>query len=350
MAQLAVFDGGRILNINDLNELIRLLERYHFNKTLYDRLGLRLKLFYNTLEKIKKDHGKIDDCFIECLASWLRKADGVETPTIDTLIAALREIGENAVADGIDGEMQGSESSDSYRPGGALSPTLHTSEDLKSTEHHFNPGAANEVKIGAITYFRNEKLGDGASGTTVYKGQFSGKDVAVKVGKKTAIRDLEKKILERCRHENIVEYYHFDSDIEYNYLAFQLCDISLENFIENEDKRKDLIRDFYVNKKEILFDSIKGLSYLHKENIVHRDVKPSNILLVRRNSSSMKIKAVISDFGIAAELDPGRISKTTTGLKGTLLWVAPELLNKRRDPRLVSNIRCDYFLNFSLEI
>uniref|UniRef100_A0A1X7SXW4 Death domain-containing protein n=1 Tax=Amphimedon queenslandica TaxID=400682 RepID=A0A1X7SXW4_AMPQE len=94
------------VDIIDLNEVIALLEKHHYSKTSYHQLGLRLKLSHNTLEKIKKDHGGIDPCFTECLASWLRKADGVETPTIDTLIAALREIGENAVADGINGERQ----------------------------------------------------------------------------------------------------------------------------------------------------------------------------------------------------------------------------------------------------
>uniref|UniRef100_A0A1X7UJ62 Uncharacterized protein n=2 Tax=Amphimedon queenslandica TaxID=400682 RepID=A0A1X7UJ62_AMPQE len=51
----------------------------------------------------------IPECPHECLTSWLRKADRVETPkprTIDALITALREIGENAVADGINEERQ----------------------------------------------------------------------------------------------------------------------------------------------------------------------------------------------------------------------------------------------------
>ncbi|XP_019863593.1 PREDICTED: uncharacterized protein LOC109592634 [Amphimedon queenslandica] len=94
------------LNISDLDEVIALLERHHYNKTSYHRLGLRLNLSHNTLEKIKRDHGEVDPCFTECLASWLRKVDDVETPTIDTLIAALRGIGENAVADGINEERQ----------------------------------------------------------------------------------------------------------------------------------------------------------------------------------------------------------------------------------------------------
>ena len=94
------------IDISDLNEVIELLERHHYDNTSYQRLGLRLKLSHNTLKKIKKDHGEVDPCFTECLASWLRKADGVETPTIDTLIAALRGIEENAVADGINEERQ----------------------------------------------------------------------------------------------------------------------------------------------------------------------------------------------------------------------------------------------------
>ena len=95
------------IDISDLNEVIALLERHHYRKASYCRLGQHLKLSHNTLENITKDHRDVHSCFTECLASWLRKADRqVENPTIDTLTAALREIGENAVADGIDGERQ----------------------------------------------------------------------------------------------------------------------------------------------------------------------------------------------------------------------------------------------------
>uniref|UniRef100_A0A1X7TI87 Death domain-containing protein n=1 Tax=Amphimedon queenslandica TaxID=400682 RepID=A0A1X7TI87_AMPQE len=123
------------LDIIDLNEVIALLQKHHYSKISYHQLGLRLKLSHNTLEKIKKDHVEVDCCFTECLASWLRKADGVETPTIDTLIAALREIGENAVADGINGERQNiciavSNSKFSDRPPLATPQMLPTSENL----------------------------------------------------------------------------------------------------------------------------------------------------------------------------------------------------------------------------
>ena len=59
------------------------------------------------MRSIEQEHrGQVDRCFTECLGRWLRKADGVENPTIDTLITALRRIGENAVADGITGYTQ----------------------------------------------------------------------------------------------------------------------------------------------------------------------------------------------------------------------------------------------------
>ena len=94
-------------DIRDLNEVVALLERHHCNKTNYYGLGLRLLLLDNTLKSIEQEHrGQVDRCFTECLASWLRKADDVENPKIDTLINALKGIGENAVADGITGERQ----------------------------------------------------------------------------------------------------------------------------------------------------------------------------------------------------------------------------------------------------
>uniref|UniRef100_A0A1X7TP59 Death domain-containing protein n=1 Tax=Amphimedon queenslandica TaxID=400682 RepID=A0A1X7TP59_AMPQE len=98
--------NGRTLNKRDLCEVMTLLERHDYSKASYHELGLRLKLSNNTLNKLKKDYGEVDSCFRECLASWLCKADGVENPTIDTLIAALRGIGENAVVDGINKERQ----------------------------------------------------------------------------------------------------------------------------------------------------------------------------------------------------------------------------------------------------
>lgn len=61
--------------------------------------------------------------------------------------------------------------------------------------------------------------------------------------------------------------------------------------------------------------------------LVHRDVKPGNVLLVRRSPFSYDVKTVLADFGISITLDNDKTSQTTTG-RGTNNWKATELLQQ----------------------
>uniref|UniRef100_A0A1X7U9H5 Death domain-containing protein n=1 Tax=Amphimedon queenslandica TaxID=400682 RepID=A0A1X7U9H5_AMPQE len=145
----------RTLDIRDLNEVIALLERHQYNKASYYRLGLRLLLSDNTLRIIEQEHkGQVDRCFTECLASWLRKADNVHNPTIDTLIAALRGIEENAVADNIDRERQTVLNEISIL---AAHPTLLTSGGPDQTQSAIvNPGVHDlEHRIDQVSMLRD---------------------------------------------------------------------------------------------------------------------------------------------------------------------------------------------------
>lgn len=83
--------------------------------------------------------------------------------------------------------------------------------------------------------------------------------------------------------------------------------------------------------EQVLLQLAKGLDYIHSNKIVHRDVKPHNVLFsigsaVDDKNHSMTMKW--ADFGLSKPLgDDDQFSLTATGM-GTRCWIAPEILEK----------------------
>ena len=69
--------------------------------------------------------------------------------------------------------------------------------------------------------------------------------------------------------------------------------------------------------KTIAFSATKGLSFLHKRKLIHRDIKPNNILL------SLDGKVKLADFGISKEFDHSSKQFANTFV-GTFLYMSPE--------------------------
>lgn len=95
-------------------------------------------------------------------------------------------------------------------------------------------------------------------------------------------------------------------------------------FIEGESLRAKLSRDRELPLGEtvrILRDVVSALSYAHEKGVVHRDIKPDNVMLTRHH-------AVVTDFGVAkaisAATNPGN-SLTSLGVAlGTPAYMSPE--------------------------
>ncbi|KAK8470021.1 hypothetical protein PHAVU_004G037600 [Phaseolus vulgaris] len=165
-------------------------------------------------------------------------------------------------------------------------------------------------------------IGSGGFGAT-YKAEVSpGILVAVKrlaVGRFQGVQQFhaETKTLGRLHHPNLVTligYHACETEmfLIYNYLPGG----NLEKFIQERSTR---VVDWRILHK-IALDIARALAYLHDQcvpRVLHRDVKPSNILL------DDDFNAYLSDFGLARLLGTSE-THATTGVAGTFGYVAPE--------------------------
>lgn len=126
----------------------------------------------------------------------------------------------------------------------------------------------------------------------------------------------EARSLANLRHPNIVQIHDIDIDDDLLYLVME--------FINGESLKQKLIRMQQSNRVVPLQQCIRliqyvggALSYAHKQEMVHRDVKPSNVLLEQTG------RVVLADFGLAKlESD---VSNTLTGIiRGTPAYMSPE--------------------------
>lgn len=173
-------------------------------------------------------------------------------------------------------------------------------------------------------YEKLEKLGEGTYGV-VYKGYdtLSKTFVALKKFRleldedegicPTTLREIS--ILKKLRHENIVSLLDvcINSESKKLYLVFEYIEFDLKGYIDALPK--DVPRKVYLS----LFNQIlQGMAYAHDEGVLHRDLKPQNILVSKEGI----IK--IADFGLARSSNKGGKSLTKEII--TLWYRAPEIL------------------------
>jgi serine/threonine-protein kinase/endoribonuclease IRE1 len=113
----------------------------------------------------------------------------------------------------------------------------------------------------------------------------------------------------------------------FRYIAVELCVATLADYTEGP-RADELRRQIYV--LDILHQATKGLVHLHALNIVHRDIKPQNVLISQPDNHN-RMRAMISDFGLCKKLSIGKASfSRRSGITGTDGWIAPEMIRGHR--------------------
>jgi len=176
-------------------------------------------------------------------------------------------------------------------------------------------------------YQIQEPIGHGGM-ATIYRGRDmrKGRVVAIKVldevyntDRKFVMRfQLEAKAASALRHPNIVRVYDYGQTNGIYYIVMELVEgINLSRYLHSCGSNGVLDKDRAVI---IAHDVALGLSAAHRRGIVHRDVKPKNVLVGRDGSIKL------TDFGIASvykDISAERL--TTTGMTlGTVQYYAPE--------------------------
>jgi serine/threonine protein kinase len=102
---------------------------------------------------------------------------------------------------------------------------------------------------------------------------------------------LESRMLYDCKHINIMEIQYASQDEDYIYLSMP--------YYKNGSLSK-LIDTRYLSCREIVkysLDLLSGVAYIHSKDLIHLDIKPTNILIDHSN------RAVLTDFGLSKYLD-----------------------------------------------
>lgn len=176
------------------------------------------------------------------------------------------------------------------------------------------------------------KIGKGGMGT-VYKAHDTAldKEIVIKIVdpgqdyEKSAVRfQKEAKALSKLKHDNLVTVYDFG-------IASDGTLYMILEYIDGLSLRKRLLNEGileYEDALNIFRQVCKGLKHAHDECVVHRDIKPDNVIIFELENRGTCAKVI--DFGIALTVDQSKsqveIATQNESTAGSPLYMAPEII------------------------
>jgi serine/threonine protein kinase len=165
------------------------------------------------------------------------------------------------------------------------------------------------------------KLGDGGLGSVYRARQISmGRIVALKVLHKKWMKDeefkkrflLEARLVGRLSHQNLIQVYDVGREKDSYYFSMEFVDGETIEQMVDRDGPMPVDRAL-----EIIIQVLRAITYIARHKIVHRDIKPGNIMLTRSGI------AKLGDFGfVKSKFDP--LLSTEGEVLGTPDYISPE--------------------------
>lgn len=181
-----------------------------------------------------------------------------------------------------------------------------------------------------LANFRVERLIGQGGMATVYLGQDVKlqRPVAIKVIDKRYKNDpaytsrfiKEARMMAKWRHQNLIQIYYADEEKGYSYYVME--------YVDGNDL--STVMEMYAEEGELMpiadvlriGNAVAGaLDYAHSQGVIHRDVKPSNVLIANDG------RVLVGDFGMAMEVSDGSMGN----IFGTPHYISPEQARRSAD-------------------
>lgn len=139
----------------------------------------------------------------------------------------------------------------------------------------------------------------------------------------------EAKVVAALRHPNIVQVFDFDTADGHPYIVMEyLKGPTLANYLRGLHARDELIPPHQIAR--LLKALTAAIDYAHEQGVIHRDIKPGNIILHRKKEDipldrplTNDVEAIVTDFGLVRIAHAA--TQTASGLvSGTPAYMSPE--------------------------
>ncbi|GAY58405.1 hypothetical protein CUMW_186770 [Citrus unshiu] len=168
-----------------------------------------------------------------------------------------------------------------------------------------------------ISWQKGDLLGRGSFGDGFF---FAVKEVSLQdqgtQGEQSVLQlEQEISLLSRFEHDNIVQYFGTEKDENKLYIFLEL--VTQGSLAKN-------YQEYHLKDSQVsayTWQILNGLKYLHKQNVIHRDIKCANILVEANGSVKL------ADFGLAKAIAMNDVKSC----RGSPFWMAPEVVNLKND-------------------